>query len=425
MNSKRPPKSLRLRPSASASAVRSCRRGSATCVSRSSGAARARKLSQPQWTDDPILATYRFCNVRREDDRVTIWVRQNIREPFADHPNLWLMLCIARQINWPETLQQLIDMGAWPDRETFRPAEITACSTIEARRPEGLHRRLHDLGAVNQGRGQAGLYRRNRDRRPLAPPRRLRSALRGRSVAARTHELIMRTNGWGPFMAYQAVVDMRFTALLDKRRRRIDLGGGRARHDARAQPAARPRQVDGSLSQGAGPAPRCARSTRGAARDRRRDGLLSDVPNILCETDKYLAGQAERRGRSRAAALCDLAEQIGEADGLITMSESTITLSVAGHAPVTLTETQFRTRTAELARRKREQGMGDNTGTNLAADQLKSIVERIERLEEEKAGLSEDIKGRLPGGARQRLRAEGAAPDRQDPQDGCVAEGGA
>jgi uncharacterized protein (UPF0335 family) len=74
------------------------------------------------------------------------------------------------------------------------------------------------------------------------------------------------------------------------------------------------------------------------------------------------------------------------------MSESTITLSVAGHAPVTLTETQFRTRTAELARRKREQGMGDNTGTNLAADQLKSIVERIERLEEEKAGLSEDIK---------------------------------
>jgi hypothetical protein len=30
----------------------------------------------------------------------------------------------------------------------------------------------------------------------------------------RTHELIMRSNGWGQFMAYQAVVDMRFTWLL-------------------------------------------------------------------------------------------------------------------------------------------------------------------------------------------------------------------
>ena len=42
---------------------------------------RVRKESgQPfPWTDDPILATYRFCNVRREDDRVTIWVRTHRR----------------------------------------------------------------------------------------------------------------------------------------------------------------------------------------------------------------------------------------------------------------------------------------------------------------------------------------------------------
>jgi hypothetical protein len=47
------------------------------------------------WTTDEILLTYRFCNVRREDDRVTIWVRKNIRERFAGHPHLWFMLCIA------------------------------------------------------------------------------------------------------------------------------------------------------------------------------------------------------------------------------------------------------------------------------------------------------------------------------------------
>jgi hypothetical protein len=71
--------------------------------------------AQDIWTSDSILQTYRFCNVRREDDRGTVWIRENIREPFAGHPLLWLMLCIGRQINWPDTLAELIGFGAWPD----------------------------------------------------------------------------------------------------------------------------------------------------------------------------------------------------------------------------------------------------------------------------------------------------------------------
>jgi hypothetical protein len=30
---------------------------------------------------DPIIAKYRFCNVRREDDRVTRWIAENWRKP--------------------------------------------------------------------------------------------------------------------------------------------------------------------------------------------------------------------------------------------------------------------------------------------------------------------------------------------------------
>jgi hypothetical protein len=55
------------------------------------------------WTHDPILRDWRFCNVRREDDRVTVWIRKNIRERFAGHEHLWFMLCAARMINWPRT----------------------------------------------------------------------------------------------------------------------------------------------------------------------------------------------------------------------------------------------------------------------------------------------------------------------------------
>lgn len=50
----------------------------------------------------------------------------NIRERFAGHLHLWLMLCIARQINWPDTLAELIAAGAWPVDDGFDPAAMTA-----------------------------------------------------------------------------------------------------------------------------------------------------------------------------------------------------------------------------------------------------------------------------------------------------------
>ena len=57
------------------------------------------------WTEDKILQDYSFCNVFRELDKVTIWIRENWREPFADHPNLPFAMAMARQINWPDTLE--------------------------------------------------------------------------------------------------------------------------------------------------------------------------------------------------------------------------------------------------------------------------------------------------------------------------------
>jgi hypothetical protein len=57
------------------------------------------------WTADPILDKYRFCNVRRENDKVTRWIRRNWSKP--EHPNFILAMTIARLVNWPETLEEL------------------------------------------------------------------------------------------------------------------------------------------------------------------------------------------------------------------------------------------------------------------------------------------------------------------------------
>ena len=55
----------------------------------------------------------------------------------------------------------------------------------------------------------------------------------------------------------------------------------------------------------------------------------------------------------------------------------------------------------------------EEQATRFAKDQLKSIIERIERLEEEKKTISDDIRDVYAESEGQRLRREGAA--RRDP----------
>ena len=60
------------------------------------------------WTDDPILQQFKFCNVRREDDRVTEWFKENWRnEKYWDEPNFIAAIILGRTINWPYTLARI------------------------------------------------------------------------------------------------------------------------------------------------------------------------------------------------------------------------------------------------------------------------------------------------------------------------------
>jgi 5-hmdU DNA kinase, helical domain len=243
-------------------------------------------------TDDPIIAKYRFCNVRREDDRVTVWIRKHIREPFADDPNLWFMLAIARWINWPETLDELMKAGygAWPDDTRFsveRLAEVlhrreargdkvfTGVYTINAPSTKGASKIDHVarvvLGEPWKVRAKFAAYLDGGDHTPS-----LRYA----------HAALTKFKGWGAFMAYQVVVDWRFTRLL---RDALDIatwaaagpGTIRGLNRIAGRPTAYPLQQWQALIE-----MRLLYETiqadTGVAMD------FSDVPNVMCETDKYL-----------------------------------------------------------------------------------------------------------------------------------------
>ncbi len=59
------------------------------------------------WTDDTILQSYRFCNIRRMDDKVSQWLLEHWYQPYFNHKNMLTAVALARFINQPTTLEKI------------------------------------------------------------------------------------------------------------------------------------------------------------------------------------------------------------------------------------------------------------------------------------------------------------------------------
>lgn len=72
----------------------------------------------PPWTKDPIISNYRFCNVFREDDKVTRWYAKHIREPMVAQVkggDLVFATIVFRLFNRIETTERLLKAGVFCD----------------------------------------------------------------------------------------------------------------------------------------------------------------------------------------------------------------------------------------------------------------------------------------------------------------------
>lgn len=63
------------------------------------------------WTDDDVLQSYYFCNVRREDDKVSVWLRENIRNPLKDKQEVMFAVIAFRWFNYIPTGELLWNYG--------------------------------------------------------------------------------------------------------------------------------------------------------------------------------------------------------------------------------------------------------------------------------------------------------------------------
>lgn len=158
------------------------------------------------WTEDPILQTYRFCNVHRQDDAVTRWIHCNVLWPQREHPDVWLLMCVCRLLNNVETLAELgldewlLGMDDWRrivrkrqarGERVFNPAYMI---TTAGKKQDKVHY-IFDL--------LRSLWERREQLRP-EPGDTLNS----------WHMALGMFDGLGSFLAGQVVADMRYVEPL-------------------------------------------------------------------------------------------------------------------------------------------------------------------------------------------------------------------
>lgn len=89
-----------------------------------------RQAGQPKpWTTDPILMDYKFTNPFRENDKGTVWLRENFLEPHKDDDLSLLAfnICWYRMFNWWGTGELLGWQIGWDknDIRTTLEAELS------------------------------------------------------------------------------------------------------------------------------------------------------------------------------------------------------------------------------------------------------------------------------------------------------------
>jgi DNA polymerase len=247
----------------------------------------------PPWSDDPVMANYRFCEVRRSDDRQTRWLRQHIGVRFAGHPNLLIMFALARIVNHRATLEELIAKGAWPVDESFDPKSIADVLNERAKRGDANRSSAYHTALI------PGV------KRPEAVAMIARNLWRARdklagSTLQQVHAELEKIDGLGLFIAYQIVVDASYVLLRNAPdvQTWCAVGPGSVRGLNRLHG----RATDAKISQR-----QAMREVLELYRALCRDVpevpiALSDVPNILCESDK---AQRYRLGQNQDGSLTE------------------------------------------------------------------------------------------------------------------------
>lgn len=159
----------------------------------------------PPWTEDEVLANFRFCNVHREHDKTTEWFRTHVRELLTgasafDQVAATIAFRWFNRIEVGEIIQDLL-VEKWDTEEARTRLEqvqpiVTGAYMIKT--PEGMNK----LDGV--------LYSIDRARQEL--PSILAEWTSKTPLQTATEDLTW-IQGLGPFLAFEIVSDLRWSIL--------------------------------------------------------------------------------------------------------------------------------------------------------------------------------------------------------------------
>jgi len=166
---------------------------------------RFEKNLPPPWTTDKILQQYKFTNVFRQLDRVTIELNKFLP---ADHPEYLFNLIWMRWFNWPETWKLIGLINNWPkEKRSF----IRMCKGWQ----NGGYQLFTGAYIVtNGGRSCPKLDYYVEMMDVLWKDRDLLSEyIKTMGTLEETWNILKSQPGLGPFTAYEVVTDLRWTWL--------------------------------------------------------------------------------------------------------------------------------------------------------------------------------------------------------------------
>lgn len=261
------------------------------------------------WTEDPILQDGYFTNVHREDDKTTVWFRENVRRDYQTRPEVIPATMLFRWFNRIDIGETIFCMPTLLEHHTIFEQYLKDTDIDDMRRsiknvhPKGPYvNGAYIIKAHNGMDKLSGVLRAFHEAMGYLDAKYTgigdgytffaEDILQHQSMEWTTRELA-KINYLGMFMAYEIVCDLRYTLYLEgatDKRTWANPGPGAKRGILR---------LATGYPEGKANTQYCIDVMRDILANAPPDWEMREVEHTLCEFDKYRRIAEGGRGKRR------------------------------------------------------------------------------------------------------------------------------
>lgn len=240
----------------------------------------------PPWTDDPILASYRFTNVYRATDRVSQFLINEVQAGNWSWPDIFVRTLLFKFFNRPQTWQKLVESFGQPNGQNLKSPELDQ-SLDQIAKLGPIYNPAYIMPPPRQYSGP-------KHQRHLQLVRDMAASqtaeqIRESASLAKVFEHLKSWPSLGDFLAYQLAIDLNYSNHLDFDEDEFVVAGPGARRGLKKCFGPNPGWTNEDLIA------YTAQSQDREFNARKLDWSplpgrrlkLIDVQNVFCEVDKY------------------------------------------------------------------------------------------------------------------------------------------